>query len=810
MEVKMGKDRISRIIAALVLFACASTNPIFAKYSGGSGQPTDPYLISTPADLNDIGNHPEDFALSFLMTADINMAQISGNEYRVIGSESTPFTGVFDGTNHIISNTSRVIFGSVYGDNAAIKNLGLINVNVPDGGALAVYFDGMNTGTISDCYVKGGTVTGSSAGGLINGGGSGKIINCHTTCEVQSTQDHAAGITCFWSGNSIDYCSSSGNITSAGAHCGGIVGENWGGHIYRCYSTGDISSSGFHTGGIAGLTIGGTIEQSWSTSDIIDTGPDGATGGLAGVIDSWGGVARVINCYAKGTVTGAGNYTGGLVGRNWAFGGTSTIENCYSSGYVSGQSGFTGGLIGLTTEDNGGTASCIASFWDVNTSNQPTSAGGTGKTTSEMQTQSTFTSANWNFSTPVWKIYNNRSYPYLAWEKYGGGAGNAQSPYRIWTIPELLAMAADINDYDKHFVLMNDIDLDPCLPGGQVFATAVITATQFTGVFDGDDHKIANLTISGTGDLGLFGHITGEVKNLGLENVSVTGASDSLNIGTLAAYNGGIISNCFSTGNVAAGDFSFNIGGLAGLSDGVITHCFSASSVVGGDYIQNLGGFVGAAGFGSISNCFSTGPVSCGDSAFDIGGFAGASGEMSEPYITNCYSTGNVNANGSPRGGFIGQNQGHIVNCCSTGNVNSGGDGTGGFAGSENFNGDIINSFYLDTAGPHNGHGEPLTDAQMKQQSSFTGWDFVCETANGTNDLWAIREDVSCPELAWQLIFGDYDNSKTVDFADFASMGLKWQQADPTFYCGGADLTGDEWVDLYDLALLCDNWLEGL
>jgi len=42
-----------------------------------------------------------------------------------------------------------------------------------------------------------------------------------------------------------------------------------------------------------------------------------------------------------------------------------------------------------------------------------------------------------------------------------------------------------------------------------------------------------------------------------------------------------------------------------------------------------------------------------------------------------------------------------------------------------------------------------------------------------------------------------------------AAMGLKWMQADSTIYCGGMDLTCDDWVDLNDLAIMCNYWLEG-
>jgi hypothetical protein len=40
-------------------------------YSGGTGEPNNPYRIATAQDLNDIGNHVEDFNKCFVVTADI-------------------------------------------------------------------------------------------------------------------------------------------------------------------------------------------------------------------------------------------------------------------------------------------------------------------------------------------------------------------------------------------------------------------------------------------------------------------------------------------------------------------------------------------------------------------------------------------------------------------------------------------------------------------------------------------------------------------------------------------------------------------
>ena len=62
-------------------------------------------------------------------------------------------------------------------------------------------------------------------------------------------------------------------------------------------------------------------------------------------------------------------------------------------------------------------------FWDVQTSGQTTSAGGTGKTTAEMQTASTFLKAGWDFmgetangTEDIWWILEGKDYPRLWWE----------------------------------------------------------------------------------------------------------------------------------------------------------------------------------------------------------------------------------------------------------------------------------------------------------------------------------------------------------------------------------------------------------
>jgi hypothetical protein len=59
--------------------------------------------------------------------------------------------------------------------------------------------------------------------------------------------------------------------------------------------------------------------------------------------------------------------------------------------------------------------------------------------------------------------------------KYSGGNGTAQDPYQIATAADPILLGDSPADYDKHFILTADIDLDPKLAGRRVFDKAVIT-----------------------------------------------------------------------------------------------------------------------------------------------------------------------------------------------------------------------------------------------------------------------------------------------------------------------------------------------
>jgi hypothetical protein len=189
---------------------------------------------------------------------------------------------------------------------------------------------------------------------------------------------------------------------SATAYVGGLVGVSKG-TVTNSYSTGSVVGESW-AGGLVGQNEG-TVSNSYSTSHVTsDSGAGGLIAGNAGTVS---------NSYSTGNVTGRSG-AGGLIAAN-----SGTVGNSYSTSSVTGDE-YLGGLLGYSE----GTAS--NSFWDIETSGQSASAGGTGKTTAQMKDITTFTGAAWNIGTVanagerdsfyIWNIVNGMTYPFLSWQ----------------------------------------------------------------------------------------------------------------------------------------------------------------------------------------------------------------------------------------------------------------------------------------------------------------------------------------------------------------------------------------------------------
>ena len=630
--------RLSTICLVAVVLVVLAGNGFGGTYSGGSGDSNDPYQIGSAEDIIEMSETSDDWDDCFLMIADVNMvgytftkAVIAPDEDAAWGFQGTYFNGVFDGADHKVFNLTidtagadneyLGLFGKIY-VGGEVRNLGMQNVSI---------IGGDNS---------------KGLGGLC--GRNGDILD---------------------PGGTINNCYSEG-VVSGYRVLGGLCGGNRQGTISNSYATGSVigGDNSSTLGGLCGHNEG-TITNCYANSAV---NGGSSVGGLCGI-----NASTITNCYSEGSVTGEDGSLnlGGLCGIKRING---TINNCYATGSVTGGAGSAnlGGLCGKVT---GIVYHC---FWDVETSGITSSIGGIGKTTIEMMDIDTY--AGWGDN--IWTIDNGNDYPHLIWENqpgvpivdnprtYSGGTGLVEEPYLIAEPNDLFELEIYSADWNKHFKLSNDIDMSAF-----VFDTRLIPI--FSGAFDGADHKILNLTIDTDGVdncyLGLFGKIDacGEIKKLGMENVSIIGGDESWYLGGLCGRNSGTISDCYSDGSIS--NVSRYLGGLCGLNEGTISNSYNTGLVTAGVNSNSVGGLCGHNS-GKISNSYNTGSITAGVDSESIGGLCGYNGYNGS--INSCSTTGTIDGY-EYLGGLCGTNKGTIFNSYSESLVN-GNNYLGGLCGS--------------------------------------------------------------------------------------------------------------------------------
>jgi hypothetical protein len=363
----------SVVCALVLLFSGRGVKA--GSYSGGTGEPNDAYIIATAEDLNDIGNHPNDWDKHFRMTADINMAGYAYTTALIAPDtdsaswyfDGTPFTGDFNGSNHTIHNiTINAASGNdddlgyigLFGQlrsSAVISNLRLENINVTCGANSYSFYVGALSGssgdcdrhyaggTILNCYSNGQVACGNrsfSIGGMVGCNYYGSISNCYGAGSV-SANDYIGGMLGWNFYGDINNCHTNGDVVGIeNSHAvGGVVGYNEYGNINNCDSNSLVSGgdSSYAVGGVVGQQDEGTISNCYAIGSV---NADGAIGNLVGK-NSYGSIG---NCYSTGTVTGQSYPIGGLVGYNY----NGSITNCYAADTVGGEdnSALLGGLVG--------------------------------------------------------------------------------------------------------------------------------------------------------------------------------------------------------------------------------------------------------------------------------------------------------------------------------------------------------------------------------------------------------------------------------------------------------------------------------
>ncbi len=356
---------------------------------------------------------------------------------------------------------------------------------------------------------------------------------------------------------------------------------------------------------------------------------------------------------------------------------------------------------GNATDDGGATITARGVCWS--TSPNPTTAN----------SHLTIGSGTGSFTTSIPSLEGNTTYYVrsFATNRLGTSYGDnvsfttlptatepnlVDSTYQIATLENLYWMADDKTRWDFDYAQTADIDASATSTwysdgsGGYYGWIPVGNQSDgyFTGNYNGQGYTIDGLYVnrSSTDEVGLFGRISGAtIEKLGLTNISMTGNSW--------------------------------VGGITGLSNASAT----------------------------INNCYVTGSVT-GNLNY-TGGVCGLNGGSS--IITDCYSRVTVSGN-SKNGGILGYNSSSTVaNCYATGTV-SGSSWTGVLIGYES-SGTVSRCFWdTESSGSSTGIGYSAdqtatgkTTAEMKDYNTFTaaGWDFVSETANGSNDYWDADQD---------------------------------------------------------------------
>jgi hypothetical protein len=221
------------------------------------------------------------------------------------------------------------------------------------------------------------------------------------------------------------------------------------------------------------------------------------------------------------------------------------------------------------------------------------------------------------------------------------GSGTSSDPYQINSAADLAYLASSVNAGEsyagKYFVLNTNINLNT------LSWTPIGTKNKpFAGTFDGNSKKVYNLSVTmDTAYAGLFGYVSGTVKNLGVFSGTLAPASKAgtTYVGPLVAYLTGTVENCYSQAAVST----------------------SITNIV---YAGGLVGHVDSAA--TVKDSYASGHIS----AVSSSGFAYAGGLVgaNKGTIDGCLAFGNVTAKGSNdtysrNGGFVANNSGTLTEC---------------------------------------------------------------------------------------------------------------------------------------------------
>lgn len=557
---------------------------LYCDITIGDGSKENPYYISTPAQLNQIGKtleegeNPYTLNSCYEIVANLDMSEV-GENWTPIGNEANPFTGTINGNGYAIYNLNI--------SNSPSNNLGLIS-NIGLGGSVSnIKFDnvkivagaatqnigcvaGVNNGSIERIEVKNLVVENSYENVNIGGIAGQNLSQINTVSTVNARISRCSA--------NIDVYGAKGEgdtKTNVKGFVGGITAKNIGGTIINCYTKGNVKA------GENVVAYGGIVGQN---KYLLNTGLASQYSGNIG--------ARVKDCY--------------------------TIVNCEVSQYDPSQN--IGALIGIDEDlDNVNSLvglfyldTCVTSeFFGIGQTASDEALVITRLTADKMKDLSNYLSYvekvpyveagevkykngnNVYWDSQIWNVVNNENdgYPIL---NYSAMQVNDNFPGEEG---EILVGTAEqlnhqlLNNLDGSFVIDRDYDFSDYewIPVGtyeKPFQGSLVSAYNEA---EGRYFKIVGLRTAQSVEnnhAGMFGAI-GEnaiVKNVVLEDVAISHESYAV-AGAITAYNswkngnGGTIENCVVRNGVVSAKTM--VGGIAGYNGGNIQECL----VVGTNYM---------------------------------------------------------------------------------------------------------------------------------------------------------------------------------------------------------------------------------
>ena len=615
---------------------------------------------------------------------------IGGNSLASVTWGYTGFTATFQGNGHTISHlyidrpgrNAVGLFGATKGKNSVIRNLTLADVNVASKrnvGALV----GSSWGSIEGVHVS-GRVSGDRAGGLV-GQLSGRASRSHSEAVVTGGSAgnrlvSFGGLVSVLTG-SVESSYATGSVT--GTHnVGGLVGfMDEDGRVSRCYATGDVTVSVTNGGGLIGLNNSGSISACYATGEV--SGNGNIAGGLVGLSrnpsDNRG---AIVASYARGRVTATGSRTGGLGGKGGA-----SVTNSYwdvtTSGIADDNNAATGegkatSELQSPTQTNGYAG--IYANWnldldgDANTDDDPWDFGTTSEYPALKADFNDDGISTWQEfgrqrrSAPVVQppvvapgtvdydtdddglieIDNLAKLNAMRWDADGDGAGGG-SDYDA-AFPDAapgMGCPSDCTGYELEADLNFDTNGRVGADSGDDYWNGGMGWAPFWyyGTFEGNRHTISNLYVNRPNQdyVGLFSTAgayaeASEVRNVGLENVDVTGREYA---GGLAGRAHAPVRRVYTTGEVNGEHY---VGGLVGEARNLISETYSKADVSGDGWeSSNVGGLVGYLRLGTVKASYATGDVS---GMNWVGGLVGHNSSLDDGGIIASYATGNLGFGG--------------------------------------------------------------------------------------------------------------------------------------------------------------------